>query len=939
VNDGCIDRFTIDTDKSQIPNIRLTLMTTTSSTSPRLLCLMLRAQHLARAESPASGYAMVVTSIVTLMMFSLLAAALAITNLSKSSTNAYMEGNSTFYAAESGLNKRANELRQRFINYATPDGTSPGQVAGSIAGIGNMSACLDNSPTKNWGTLDFACQQLDLNYNHASNLKVSQGEDGKSLASTDASGNVKYTAFTFASDRTVYTDTVRKIPQVVTVPSGQAFAGLNAQEYRYTIYSFATSKQDGNLDARANTVLEMTFKSRVIPLFQFAAFYNDDLEMNSTSPMNINGRIHTNGNLYAQPTPIQKFIPVYDSKGKKIIRYDPDPTQTANTRLLAPVTVAGKIYNRVDAATIARYGDTQVLLSGDPENPNAATNVYTAFPEFATGRISPLTPDEIDDFQGKVLDGAAGASKLTIPQPGFLRKRDKDNNIGDYYGKADMRLEMFPKRPAGTVPFDFTAIKDGGTGGICSGLDIPSDRQGDDVNRKCTKLNEGQLRSLQQPVMVKVTTDEERTRFCPASVTVNYMAAGGKDLRALQVAIAAQNIPVSMDELNAPLQNTARLNSIATTLVSTLDNTKSPNQLAAAKGACFLAAPIQTLTGGGPTDASYNWNSSYYDRRENRWIGMLQTNIASLTVWNRDGLYVDRDDNLTTNDAATTAQATAAFNSGNPSTTYDTKDLLFVRAAAKSTAPTGSFQKLGLGSADTTEGGLVFYATVSDALGDGSTTISTDSTDNLRVYPAGKKKSPYGFAITGGTDPITGGADLPGALTIVTDRPIYVQGDYNTFGGDAARLPASIIGDVITNLSNACLDANFRINCGITAGQNIATQTSVNAAYLSYTDKSNGNIGSTVAGAAKDYSGGLNNYMRMVENWGGINFNYRGSFVSLGEPQEFSGDYLAGGSSGYYNVPNRIFKYDPNFNAFNLLPPLTPKVIYLQQDTFKRSYK
>jgi hypothetical protein len=909
-------------------------MTTTSSTSPRLLCLMIRAQHLARAESQVSGYAMVITSIVTLMMFSLLAAALAITNIGKSSTNAYMEGNSTFYAAESGLNKRANELRQRFINYATPDGTSPGQVAGSIAGIGNMSACLDNSPTKNWGTLDFACKQLDLNYNHASNLKVSQGADGKSLASTDASGNVKYTAFTFASDRTVYTDAVRRIPQVVTVPSGQAFAGLNAQEYRYTIYSLATSKQDGNLDARANTVLEMTFKSRVIPLFQFAAFYNDDLEMNSTSQMNINGRIHTNGNLYSQPTPTPKTnTPIYGDpkKPSKITGYTTGIP--ASTRLLAPVTAAGKIYNRVDASTVGRYGDTEVLLSGDPGNPDAASNIYIDFPEFDSADLNPLTPEEIARFQGKVLDGAAGASKLTIPQPGFLRKSDKDGKIGDYYGKADMRLEMFPKRPAGTVPFDFTAIKDGGgTGGSCSGLDIPSDRQGDDVNRKCTKLNEGQLRSLQQPVMVKVTTDEERTRFCPASVTVNYMAAGGKDLRALEVAIAAQNTPVSMAELNAPLQNTARLNSIAMTLVPTLDNTKSPNQLAEAKGACFLAAPIQMLAGGGPTDASYNWNSSYYDRRENRWIGMLQTNIASLTVWNRDGLYVDRDNNLTTNDAATTAQATAAFNSGNPSTTYDTKDLLFVRAAAKSTAPTGSFQKLGLGAADTTEGGLVLYATVSDALGDGSTTISTDATDNVRVYPAGKKKSPYGFAVSGG-------ADLPGALTVVTDRPIYLQGDYNIFGGDTARLPASIIGDVITNLSNACIDANFRINCGITAGQNVATQTSVNAAYLSYTDKSNGNIGSTTAGLPKDYSGGLNNYMRMVENWGGINFNYRGSFVSLGQPQEFSGDYLAGGSGGYYNVPNRNFNYDLNFNAFNLLPPLTPKVIYLQQDTFKRSYK
>jgi hypothetical protein len=38
-------------------------------------------------------------------------------------------------------------------------------------------------------------------------------------------------------------------------------------------------------------------------------------------------------------------------------------------------------------------------------------------------------------------------------------------------------------------------------------------------------------------------------------------------------------------------------------------------------------------------------------------------------------------------------------------------------------------------------------------------------------------------------------------------------------------------------------------------------------------------------------------------------------------------------------VPIRNFRYDVDFNAFDRLPPLTPKVIYLQQETFKRSYK
>ncbi len=878
-----------------------------------LLHLMVRARKLATAESQDSGYAMVIVSIVTLMMFSLMAAYLTITNITKSSTNAYVEGNSTFYAAESGLNKRADAVRRKFVNYAVPEGMSPGQVAGTIAGIENMSFCLD-SDTTNEGTDDFACQSQVLNYQQALDAQVSKG------ALTEKSGNVQYTAYTFTSDRTNYSNLALKIPQVVPIPSGQAFAGLNAQEYRYTIYSTATSKQAGQMDARATTILEMTFKNRVIPLFQFAAFYDDDLEMNSTSQMNINGRIHTNGNLYAQPTP-------YDS-------------EATTTRLLSPVTVAGRIYNQVEAMTLDRFGFTKVLLTGNPNDPDAASNTYAFFPKVR--QDTPLSSTQIATLQGKVLDGNTGATRLVTPLPGFIRKRDPSGNIGDYYGRADLRLEMFPKRPTGSLAFDFTAIKAGGTtGGSCAGMDISSGRQGTD-DLKCSKLTEGQLRSLQQPVMVKLKTAAERTRFatapsyCPTTAVLDDAAATSTSratLRALQVAIAAQNKPVMMSELSLPLKNSAGMKKIIDKLITSIDKNQSPIQIAAANGGCFMPPPIQTITGGGPTNDNYNWKSGYYDRREQRWIGMLQTNIESLTVWNRDGLYVDRDNTFGTNDTANEDEAKLAFNSGNASATYDTDGLLFVRAAAKTTAPVGSLQNLGFGSADTTEGGLVLYATVNDNLGDG-TTIPVGA-DNLRTYPGGNKRmSPYGFAINGG-------ADLAGAFTVATDQGIYVQGNYNNFGGNSARQPASIVGDTITVLSQSCIDGDERIKCGTTSGQNPAAETTINAAFLSYTGRSTGNLGTTTAGGTKSYSGGLNNYMRMVENWGGINFNYTGSFVSLGTPQEFSGQYLSGNSDadgGYYIIPTRNFAYDANFDRFDLLPPLTPKVVYLQQETFKRSY-
>jgi hypothetical protein len=912
-----------------------------------LLYLLLRAQSLCQKESMRveGGYAMMIVSIVTVMMFSLLTAYLTISNISRSATNAYTEGNSTFYTAESGLNRRSDAVRQKFINYATPMGTSPGAIAGVLAGPENMAACLDG-PTTNDGTGDFACQTLEPTYNHLTGTTVSK--DG----ATDYSNSVKYSAHTFVSDRTTYLDPVRRIPQVQMIPAGQVYAGLNAQEYRYTVYSMATSKQAGNLDARATTVLEMTFKNRNIPLFQFAAFYNGDLEMNSTSQMDINGRVHTNQNLYIQPTPNGTIATGVGCSAVTGCAAGVTGLP-ASTRLLGQVTAANSIYNRVDASTITRIGVTRVLLTGDPNNPGATTNVYENFP--ATDLSAPTSPpppplsaSQISAFQRKVLDGAAGATVLTIPEPGFLRKRNPDGEIGEYYGKADLRLEMVPKRAAGNVPFNFAAIRSSGTGSSCATFEISTGRQGT-IN--CNQLNEGQRRSLQQPVMAKVVNTAERDRFCPPSTAIHNITDINqrKILRALQVAIAAQNTPISMVQLGSKLSDLTdtganSINTIATTLNPSLDVSKTPRELAASAGACFLPAPIQLLTGAGSgTNPNYNWESNYFDRREERWIGMLQTNIASLTIWNRDGLYVGRDDAISSNDNPTAAQTTAAFNSGNNGSVYDTDNVLFVRAAAITTAPAGSFRRLGLGTTDTTEGGLVFHATVNDDFDDDGTPDITLDGDNLRVYPNGLgiKKSPYGFAFSAG-------ADLPGPLSIVTDRGMYIQGDYNNFAANAGKQPAALIGDTITALSNSCASVTTgMLDCGVIAATNVATATSVNAAFLSYTDISNGNIGSAGFPTIKNYSGGLNNYMRMVEDWTGQNFNYTGSFVSLGAPQEYSGRYRAGSSNNtsfvpdgsYYDVPIRNFSYDTDFDAFDKLPPLTPKVIYLQQETFKRSYK
>jgi hypothetical protein len=1041
----------------------------------KFLQFILRAQQIAQQDPQNErGYAMVIVSIVSVVMFSMMGAYLLVANISKLSTNAYVDGTNTFYAAESGLNKRADQLRQKFVGYAVPTGLSPGQVtAASPVTPGNIVNCFPIAASTSSTVLgdDFECRNYAFKYN---NNSANVTGSGGIIQATNVSKQIDYTAFTFVADKTVYDPTLLPVqaPIPSVIPSGQLYAGLNSQQYRYTVYSTAAkidpadptgSSQRGD----AKTVLQMDFKSQIIPLFQFAAFYDRDLEINSTTPMTLTGRVHTNGNLYVQPTPLTSVNP--------------------DINFLNKVTVTGDIYNRVDAQytpSAQLSGITRVSLG----------TTFATFPPYSASVEDPLRVDQISTLLGQVANQNNGVQPLNPPAPGFLRKRNYYNNaIGEYFGKADLRLEMTPNSP---IPFKFTAIQSGANarGGTCAttftvGQDpaqnyIDPRREGS--NFKCTQLSLGQITSLQQPVLVLTRgSTEEEARFCAqptdgstdrlrdilnyAGVTADLTTTGlsaaqiDKVLRALQVAVSAFRQPLDYANVSAAGALPANLQTTFASLLAdpTLNiglnaaeisaiSTASPASIAKARKSCFLPAPVVSIAqnhgyngntpptqpailapgggGGGETESTPSPPSSVisflldeilgikaanaqvlnptsrglYDLREWRELQVIQTNIESLTVWNRDGRFVSLSSADLTVPAVNT-DLVAALNSSNATTAptnppatdaLSGNSVLFVRALP-SGSTVGSFDHLGLAAADTTERGLVLHTSVDDHL-DGSVGGTPDAfgdptqpiyklkpdgsevldgtgnriiLDYYRLYPHNratgwKQNTPYAFAVNGGRN-------LPGAMTVASDQSIYLQGDYNTI----AKKPAAIMADTITTLSVNCLSANqtqdpfnvptANVNCvinwwnllpgrtqpwavgaidsprGVMYG---AQTTSVNAAFLSFTNQSWGNLGSGRGYGSRFYSGGLNNYMRFLEDWNGQNFNYNGSLVSLGTPLEFGGGYRAGGQArtpllppSYFNAPNRNFNYDTSFNAFPSLPPMTPSVIYLQQDVFRRN--
>ena len=338
------------------------------------------------------------------------------------------------------------------------------------------------------------------------------------ISEKDNNRNIsKYVAHTFVSPLQNYTVTP---PSVITIPSGEAYTGLRALEYHYTVYATATKRNEvgattpnftpaqiaaknrivkdpgdaalillydaeqARVDALnnssaatssgTNSVLQMDFKNRIVPLFQFAAFYDGDLEINSSSNMTLGGRVHTNANLYTQPN---------------------TATATIATSFLSTITAVGKIYNRVDASSwngTPPAGISRVLMTG--ADCTIVTNC-TQIPRYTGAKAtssSELTATELAVFSGKVKDGTGGAVvRLNTPPPGFVRKRNyyysgtgnaatTTSNSGEYYAKADMRLEMVPDRDVTSttaapwtrdkaiIPFNFTSITTsvnaGGTG-------------------------------------------------------------------------------------------------------------------------------------------------------------------------------------------------------------------------------------------------------------------------------------------------------------------------------------------------------------------------------------------------------------------------------------------------------------------------------------------
>jgi hypothetical protein len=167
---------------------------------------------------------------------------------------------------------------------------------------------------------------------------------------------------------------------------------------------------------------------------------------------------------------------------------------------------------------------------------------------------------------------------------------------------------------------------------------------------------------------------------------------------------------------------------------------------------------------------------------------------------------------------------------------------------------------------------------------------------------------------------VANGATLPeDGLTVVTPDPLYVLGNYNASSSDlnttntADTKPAALMGDAITILSTNWNDSD---SASTPLSDRPAAPTTINAATFQGIVPSNGD----------NYSGGVENFLRLLENWSNVQLTYSGSIVVMFPSQYATNNWSYG---NYYTAPNRKWGFDLNFTQLSGLPPLTPRLTKL----------
>lgn len=193
---------------------------------------------------------------------------------------------------------------------------------------------------------------------------------------------------------------------------------------------------------------------------------------------------------------------------------------------------------------------------------------------------------------------------------------------------------------------------------------------------------------------------------------------------------------------------------------------------------------------------------------------------------------------------------------------------------------------------------------------------------------------------------VNAGTNLPTAgLTVASENPVYVHGNYNAISTSVtgASVPASVIGDAVTLLSNNWKDSESFTAPNDPGGASTPGRPGLETGYrfaviagkgLSFPNPAWATSVTGFIGPLFGTDGGVGNFLRLLEDWTGQTIHYKGSIISLFSNRQALGTFKC--CQNVYVWTLRDYTFDTNFLTPSLLPPGTPRFSDVNTLTFRQ---
>lgn len=833
-----------------------------------MLMLLMRLQ---RSRQQAEGYTLVVTVAMLIILTSILLTAAIIGRVDTGSTKASASSSKGFFAAEAGLNQRANEVRDLFEGFNRPSDNNDDLSDNPTT----WQDCL-NGVT---GGGDFAC------------------ENDLSIADQ--------TVLSYVEDLT------GDIPQQVRIPDNEEFGGLSAQEFRYDVISVAQRQSD--LESSPTAILGMRFKSRLVPLFQFAIFYENDVDFSIPPNMSINGRVHSNSSVYLN-----------SSAGSTL-------------RINGRVSAAKRLYRGNKSSTGSQCAGTVIIPteSGVSQSLGCSGNNITEYLSTTDSPSDiPSWGNAISIRDGNTdIDGDGNIigfdTALSIPEPDSFSPEPGQL----YWDSADLRLVL--RVDAADNPI---------------GIEV-RDRNNNPQNTLSQRL------AASCPVPERALLPEfggtpNRYEQGDTRLYLPLPNTGPDRFRRDDIVTIGTDTgaPIDIDGnvirgLNATsIRLRQRLNTRFT-----IDPTLS---LTAPFRVKVRKAVVST------SDTFYNYREKHNrggQEHAGQYIRMLNVDVKALLdcVHDQD-LMVDDSGNTIELDDRTDGGLVWYFTVEGPGGLNNKPELSDGDSPTNNDVDGDDNSRIGSTYGIRLYNGSSLVSTEPGAPRINGLTIVSDEA----VYIQGdynKDAADWRPA-----------AVISDSINILSNNWRNDDTNSTIYGGN--NLPTNPI--AINDSQRLCNPVwwDTRFCTGDNVGTRIPTETTMNVALISGTEITGGGNAEQVQAGTTPFnngSGGVNNYPRFHEHWGAtvpnsvtqecdaiyiargegkqnrVCFNYRGSLVSLNAPRRVNSDFC--GSSNpttcnIYTPPVRNWDYDSRFDDAGQLPPLTPRAVFLSQELFRRDF-